>query len=222
MKDKNAAVLWTGGKDSFMALYEAQAEGYEIKSLITFISNDKEFLAHPLNFIMCQAASLGLPHHAVMIREPFKDSYRNAIRLLKEKHFIDVLVTGDIAEVDGLPNWIRQCAAGTGVDVHTPLWGSDRNVLLERILEKGLKVIFSCVKKPCFSEEWLGAELDASVLKRLRTMNSKVGVDMCGEGGEYHTLVLDGPLFRRGIQITDSSKREKDCLTYIHIEKMRM
>lgn len=222
MKDKNAAVLWTGGKDSFMALCEARAKGYEIKSLITFISSEKEFLAHPLHFIKYQAASLGLPHHAIMVREPFSDSYKNAIRSLKEKHSIEILITGDIAEVDGLPNWIRQCAAGTGVDVYTPLWGSDRVVLLEKIVKEGLKVIFSCVKKHYFSDEWLGTELDAVSLERLRAMNSKVGVDMCGEGGEYHTLVLDGPLFRRGIQITNSSKRERDSLAYIHIEGMRM
>jgi diphthamide synthase (EF-2-diphthine--ammonia ligase) len=102
---KRAMVLWTGGKDSSLAFYKAKAAGYDIVGLVTFVPLDGEFLAHPLSFMKYQAEALGVPHYAVEIREPFKASYEQAISSLKEKYDIDTLVTGDIAEVDGLPNW---------------------------------------------------------------------------------------------------------------------
>ena len=219
---RHATVLWTGGKDSSLALYEAKLLGYEIVNLVTFVPSQPEFLAHPLHFMKYQADALHLPHYALEVNEPLKESYEKAILSLRERYEIDTLITGDIAEVNGHPNWIRECSQYSGVDVLTPLWGCDRLQLLNRLLAHKFKVIFSCVKKPWFTDEWLGMELNQEALKRLRTISTKTGLDVCGEQGEYHTLVVDGPLFQKSIHIRAYSKRAEDSLMYIDIQKVAL
>jgi len=219
---KKAAVLWTGGKDSSLALYEAKLLGHEVRSLVTFVPSEPEFLAHPLSFVKSQAEALGLSHYALEVNEPFKASYANAIYSLQERHEIDTLITGDIAEVDGHPNWIRECSEYSGVNVLTPLWGCDRLELLGRLLSYRFRVIFSCVKKPWFTVEWVGEELNKDTLEDLCNLSVEKGFDVCGEQGEYHTLVLDGPLFQKTIHIDGYSKEAKDSLMYMSIEKMSL
>lgn len=216
---KNAAVLWTGGKDSSLALYQAQLQGYNIARLATFVPKEPEFFAHPLNFLKYQADALGIPHCTLTVNEPFKEGYEKAIDSLRRRHGIATLVTGDIAEVDGHPNWIRECSEYSGVEVLTPLWGWEILELLHRLLAYNFKVIFSCVKKPWFTDDWLGIELNANCVEQLCAMNAETGLDICGEQGEYHTLVLDGPPFRKSISISAYSKRAKDSLMYLDISK---
>jgi len=220
---KNAAVLWTGGKDSSLALYEATLLGYAITSLVTFAPDEPRFLAHPLNFMKYQAECLGIPHDILTVHEPLRESYEKAIYSLRERDGVTTLVSGDIAQVSGHPNWIRECSDYAGIDVLTPLWGSDRLELLNRLLSYKFKVIFSCVKRPWFTEEWLGMELDRVSLDRLCKLHAETGLDVCGEQGEYHSLVLDGPHFKKKrIHIVAYSKRAKDSLMFIDIQKVSL
>lgn len=215
---KNAAILWTGGKDSSLALYEAKLSGYKIRGLVTFIPSEPEFHAHPLGFMRYQAEALGLPHHTLSVEEPFKESYQNAICSLRQKYGIDTLITGDIAEVDGYPNWIRECSEYSGVDVLTPLWGFNRHELINKLLSYKFKVIFSYVKKPWFTNDsLLGERLNKESLEQLCTISTKTGLDLCGENGEYHTIVVDGPLFRKKIEILKSRKVKMDGYWFLDI-----
>ncbi len=217
---KKAIVLWTGGKDSSLSLYKAKLLGYDVISLFTFMPSREEFLAHPLKFMKYQADALGIPHHSIEVNEPFRDSYEKAIHSLREKYKIDVLVTGDIAEVNGHPNWIRECSRHSGTDVLTPLWGFDRLVILKELLSYKFKIIFSCVKKPWFTIDWLGKELNLNSLDQMRTISAETGLDMCGENGEYHTLVVDGPLFKKNIYIEKYSRQIKNSLMYLDIRSV--
>jgi len=196
--------------------------GYEVGSLVTFVPAEPEFLAHPLSFMKYQAEALGLPHHILEVNEPFKESYEKAIHSLREGRGIDTLITGDIAEVDGHPNWIRECSKYSGTDVLTPLWGFDRHELIGRLLSYKFKVIFSCVKKPWFTEEWIGRELNEDSLEQLRKINAETGLDICGEQGEYHTLAVDGPPFKKSIHISAYSSCVKNSLMYIDIQKVTL
>jgi len=214
--------LWTGGKDSCLALYQAELLGYEVESLITFIPDDSEFRAHPLKFMNLQAEAMERPHFTLEISEPYKESYEKAIAYLREKHGIEILIIGDIAEVDGHTNWIRECSKYSGADVLTPLWGVDRHSHMENLISINLRVIISCVKYPWFSEDWLGREINENSLAELSKLNMEMGVDISGENGEYHTLVLDGPMFKKRLQISDYVKCTKDSLMYIDIKKMSL
>jgi uncharacterized protein (TIGR00290 family) len=166
-----------------------------------------------------QAKALHLPHRTIHIRPPFKEGYENAIQALSQT--VGTLVTGDISEVDGHPNWIRECSKKSGVGVLTPLWKRNRVEILRKLLSLGFRVVFSCVKKPWFTRDWVGQTLDEQRLKLLMKMHKETGLDVCGENGEYHSLVTDGPLFQKAVQITRQSTHVKDSIMYLEIKAMK-
>ena len=212
----HAVVLWTGGKDSALALYEAQRLGYQITTLVTFVPHTAHFHAHPFAVMQLQAQALGIPHQLVEVREPYFASYRAAIQALRENG-VTTLVTGDISEVDGYPNWIRQCAEGLDMEVLTPLWHLDRAEVLAKLREFGFEVIFSCVKKPWFDESWAGRTIDTEAIRQMYEIRTHSGLDICGENGEYHTLVLDSPSFKERLQIVSCQKLAQDTMIYLDI-----
>lgn len=210
-----STVLWTGGKDSAMAFYKARLAGHEVANLLTFVPREADFLAHPIPFMKYQAKAIGVPHHEAALDTPLEESYEKAIRSFREKYKIDALITGDIAEVGGQPNWIRQRCEHSGIEVLTPLWGADRYQALSEFLSYGFRAIISCIKIECLTEEWLGRELDEESLDCLASLSGKTGIDICGENGEYHTLVFDGPIFKKRVIIGNYSKHANDSVMYI-------
>jgi uncharacterized protein (TIGR00290 family) len=219
----HVAVSWTGGKDSSLALYEAEVTGCEVECLVTFAPHQERFLAHPLALMSLQARALALPHYVIEVEQPYEGGYENAISSLKKERGIDALVTGDISEVAGHEsNWMADRCERCGVDMLSPLWHRDRLELLNRLLSLGFKAVFSCVKRPWFTEEWLGLELSHGSLESLCELSERTGLDICGEQGEYHTLVLDMPRFRRSIEIVSYSKHVNDSTMYISFENLRL
>src|SRR5688572_62828 len=103
---RKAVVLWTGGKDCNLALYKAKMIGYEIVALITFAMSNARFRAHPMTVMKKQSDALGIAHVTLSVSEPYKESYEEAILLIKNQYKVDTIVTGDIAEVHGSSNWI--------------------------------------------------------------------------------------------------------------------
>jgi len=219
---KNAAMLWTGGKDSALALFEAGRSGYDVRCLVIFAPLDPFFLAHPLAFMKLQAQALGLPHHVLSVREPFEEGYEMHLRAMRNEMKIEAVVTGDIAEVNGAPNWIRERSRPVGMEVHTPLWGRDRQTLLEKLLARRFEVRFSCVKKRWLAESWVGRTLDEAAIAELQTVRERTGLDLCGEEGEYHTLVTDGPQFSKAIQVQAYSVRATDSLAFMEIHQQTL
>jgi diphthine-ammonia ligase len=217
------AVSWTGGKDSTLALYEAEMLGGAIDCLVTFAPSRGSLLVHPLGFMALQAQALGLRHYVFDVEEPFDLSYENAIISIKEKRGISTLVTGDIGEVAGHnPDWMTDRCARCGIDLIKPLWHRDKAELLKRLLSLKFKVVFSCVKRPWFTDEWLGSELSENLVDRLIEISRRTGLDICGEQGEYHTLVLDGPQFKKRIRIGSYSKHVMDSIMYIAPENLQL
>jgi diphthine-ammonia ligase len=219
---RGAAVLWTGGKDSSLALYEATLQGFHVERLITFVPSEGRFRAHPLEVLSLQAQALGLPHHTPEIKEPYREAYQEAIVALRERWAIQTLVTGDIGEVEGHPNWIRECCAGLDVGVLTPLWDRDGIELLDRLLSCGFQVMLSCVKTPWLTPDWAGRELDAETLAELSALSQARGFDVCGEQGEYHTLVLDGPSFQKRICIDACQTKIEEDLAYVEFQAISL
>jgi len=217
------AASWTGGKDSCLALYEAEMIGCKIDCLVTFTPKGEKFLAHSLILMALQAEALGLPHYAIDVEEPFDRSYESAILSIKKQRGVDTLVTGDIREVAGHDSdWMVDRARRSGVNIIKPLWHRDSLELLSRLLSLKFKVIFSGVRKPWFTDEWLGLELSPSSMQRLLEVSERTGLDLSGEQGEYHTMVLDCPRFKKSIQIGSYSKHVENSLAYISLQNVRL
>jgi uncharacterized protein (TIGR00290 family) len=199
-----------------LALHRVRAGGADVAELVTFAPKAARFKAHPLSVMALQAETLGLPHRVIEIAEPFREGYRAAIAALADAG-VGTLITGDIDLVAGLPNWIIECCAGLPVQTLMPLWHADRRALLGELVAAGFEVILSCVKRPWFTGDWLETRIDRAGIARLERLRVENGVDLCGENGEYHTLVLNGPGFGRGIEITDWSPRADGDIMYMDV-----
>jgi diphthine-ammonia ligase len=213
-----ALMLWTGGKDSALAMWKADMD---MKALVTFAPPKAEFQAHPIPVMKLQAEALGLPHRTATVREPYKESYVEAIRALTKEYGADTLITGDIDLVDGYPNWIRECAEPIGVKVLTPLWGIDRENLLQELIAAGFDAVISYVKTPPMTADWIGRHLDKAAIADLKKLKAEQGIDITGENGEYHTIVLDGPTFKKKIKLPPHKTKKTKNTTHIEIEKQK-
>lgn len=187
---KRAVVLWTGGKDCCLALHCARDSGWDIVGLVTFVPDgDAEFHAHPLPEMAAQAQALGLPWQKMTVRAPYREGYVAALRQLRAQG-VDAVATGDIDRVEGHPNWIAECAVGTGLQVLLPLWHRPREALMGELLSRGIRARIQWLNRADLPREWLGQVIDASLLVKMQEHSARTGWDLCGENGEYHTMVV--------------------------------
>lgn len=198
------AVQWTGGKTSSLACYKTIKEGHQVAYIITFLT-EKTPSIHALDLIKLQSEALGIPFLWDKLEPPYPQAYREAILNLKKEHGIDAIVTGDTSDADRF-HWLDDACKESGIKVLKPLWGKDRFQIFQELLSSGFKVVFTSVTEPCFNEEWLGKPLNKESLQELETLD--------GEIGEYHTMTIDAPLFKRAIEISEYTK-EKIDETYV-------
>ncbi len=210
---KKAAVLWTGGKDSALA-FQVSLNLYDIRRLVCFVpAGNRQFYAHPTELMEIQAQKIEIPIEFVPISEPYKLSYRQQIERLRNSG-IEVLITGDISTVDGMPNWIEEVAVGL-VAVHKPLWELDRHAILDTLIFNEFKVICSLAYKKHFQPTIAGRYLDAELISELK----QLPIDTCGEQGEYHTWVLDAPFFKEPVQLEGTRVIDADEYCYLTYEQ---
>ncbi len=210
---KNAAVLWTGGKDCALAFFKAQKLGIKISHLVTFVPEVPDFKAHNLNIIRRQIQAIGLPHLQMTVKAPMIESYEDAITELKNQYNINLLITGDIDEIENHDNWIEERAKKTGVEVFNPLWKKEREGLINELLQNNFKIIFTLVKKSFFTKKWIGKQLDYTILDELKSLD----IDICGENGEYHSMVLHAPFFKKTIDNFSTTTIETDYYYYLQV-----
>lgn len=208
-------VLWSGGKDAMQALCHAREAGHQVVALATFAPPSPRFLAHPLSQVRRQAAALELPHRLVTIEAPFDLGYERALTKLKKEWQLDGVVTGDIDSVAGAPNWIRERCRPLGLTVHTPLWQLSREALLADLLTRGIVAHLSCVDTDVLTPEWVGRVLDKGALAELQQLAATLGFDACGEQGEYHTMVTDGPGFAAPLVLGRWQVARQEQLAYL-------
>ncbi|WP_323991967.1 Dph6-related ATP pyrophosphatase [Aeromonas dhakensis] len=208
-------VLWSGGKDAMQALCHARQAGHQVVALATLSPPSPRFLAHPLSQVRRQAAALGLPHRLVTIEAPFDLGYERALVKLKKEWQLDGVVTGDIDSVGGAPNWIRERCRPLDLTVHTPLWQQSREALLADLLTRGIVAHLSCVDTRFLIPEWVGRTLDAATLAELQQLAATLGFDACGEQGEYHTMVTDGPGFAAPLVLGRWQVARQERLAYL-------
>lgn len=210
---KKAAVLWTGGKDSALA-FQVSLNLYNIRRLICFVPSDsRQFYAHPTELMTLQAQKIGMPIEFVPISKPYKPSYRQQIEMIRNTG-IEMLITGDISTVGGMPNWIEEVAAGL-VEVHKPLWELDRHTILDTLISNKFKVICSLAYKKHFQPTIAGRYFEAKLISELK----QLPIDACGEQGEYHTWVLDAPFFKKSVQLEGTRVVDVDEYCYLTYEQ---
>jgi diphthine-ammonia ligase len=202
-------VLFSGGKDSTLALHMA-AEKEQVACLITVLSkNPESYMFHTPNIDVTtlQAEALGLPLVSAVTegqKEEELADLENVVAQAKREFGVEGVVTGAVESVYQASRVQRIC---NRLDVwcFNPLWKHDQKELLETLVAKHFKVVVSGVFAYPLDENWLGKQLDTQMIEKLVALQGKFGISPSGEGGEIETTVLDAPMFRKRIQVLESA-----------------
>lgn len=194
---------WSGGKDSSLCLYTLREQGLPVQALLTHINaahNRVSMHGVRRSLITAQAAALGIPLQTIELpEEPTMQEYEKAaaqkMQDLKNEGFTHAAY-GDLF-LEDLKQYREAQLQPLGITPLFPLWRKDTRQLLINFIETGFKAIIVCTAQKFLDKSFCGRLLDASFLQDLPP-----GVDPCGENGEYHSFVFDGPLFTHPVAFT--------------------
>ena len=201
IEGKSFVCSWSGGKDSCLALHRAMRMGARPQALLTMLAeNGEQSRSHGLaaSVLRAQAACLGIP---LVARPARRDEYEPvfvaALQELKRATGIEAGIFGDI-ELEAHRQWVERVCAAVGIETHLPLWQEPRAVLLDEFLSLGFRATIAATRDRELGNQYLGRVLDAPLVREFE----RLGIDPCGEGGEYHTVVTDGPIFSKPLGLT--------------------
>lgn len=199
-------VSWSGGKDSCLACYEAISQGYEIAYLLNMVTEDAKLsMSHGISsdLLRTQAQAMGIPLiQQRNLWDDYEQQFKKAVTELMRQG-VRGGVFGDIGYLQGHQDWVQRVCGDLGIEPIMPLWGRGTGQAIDDFIRAGFEAVVVTCKSDVMGEEWLGRRIDRSFVEDLARLG---GVDPSGEFGEYHTLVVDGPLFRRRIGITCAQK----------------
>jgi len=197
---KKSLCSWSGGKDSCFAFMKAIQMGYVPTVLLNVLSEEgKISRSHgiPAAILQKQAAATKLPIHLISSSwQEYEKHFTAALKELKDKYQLNYAVFGDI-DLQPHRDWEEKVCANAALTAVLPLWKHDRLALIKQMLESGIEtMIVSC--NETMGERFIGKTVTTALVDELVLM----GVDACGENGEFHTLVLDCPLFDHRVDVT--------------------
>jgi diphthine-ammonia ligase len=219
-------VLFSGGKDSTFACYRAM-EKNTVACLITLISeNEDSYMFHTPNIRRTglQAEAMGfslLSWPTEGQKEEELEDLKAAIADAAELYGIDGIVTGAIESVYQAARMQRICL-DLDLWCFNPLWQINQVDYLRLLLSEGFKIIISGVFAYPFDESWVGATLTEEMIQKLEQLQKKYKINPSGEGGELETFVLDGPLFKKRIEILKASRTYENYRGHFLIEDVRL
>jgi len=188
----------SGGKDSLLAIWHARQRGVRLETLLTMFDETgllSRSHAIPRELMQLQADALGL--RSVGPCASWADYEQVFVGALRELHAAGhrIAVFGDI-DLEPHREWEERVCAAAGLRACLPLWHRDRRELADEVLTLGFRALVVCTDSRCLGDEFCGREFDARFLAELPS-----NVDPCGENGEFHTFVYDGPLFRNAVSV---------------------
>ena len=216
-KHRKAFVSWSGGKDSALAYYNAiKNDGIEIAYLLNMLSeNGTHSRSHHLSVaaLRSQAEAMGIP---IVQRQArwggYEEEFKSALAIFKEEG-IQTGVFGDI-DVQEHRDWVERVCSESGLNAMLPLWQRSRKALMDEFIAVGFKAVIVAVKLQCLGSEWLGRQLDRQFVEDMKRLPQ---VDLCGENGEYHTFVYDGPIFKVPVAFSAGEKMHTQTHSFLDI-----
>ncbi len=203
---------WSGGKECALATYRAISQGYEVLYLVNFISEDGErSRSHGIKagVLASQAEAIGIPLIQVKTSwEEYEENFKKVVRELKHKG-IEGGVFGDI-DLKEHREWVERVCNELGIKAFLPLWGTKAEELIGEFLKLEFKAMVVATR---LEESLLGKVLDETLVSQV----TKLGSHPCGEGGEYHTFVTAGPIFKKTLKITQGAKEKRDNMWFLEI-----
>ena len=193
------AVSFSGGKDSMLALHEMVEAGHEPAVLLVMYRQEAgRSWVHGIEpkLLAAVGEALGLPLICCDAKsETYDEDMERGLRQARELGALSC-VFGDI-DTPGHRDWDEARCAAAGMDAVLPLWNRNRLDAVRKTLDLGYRCPIKCVRNDLLPDSWLGQPLSHAHIEQMLSR----GVDACGENGEYHTIVTDGPLFRHPVAI---------------------
>ncbi|MDI6805169.1 MAG: TIGR00289 family protein [Candidatus Bathyarchaeia archaeon] len=217
------AVLATGGKDSTLALYKVLNQGYEVKYLVSMIPlREDSWMFHYPNIRLVDLFSEAVEIPLIKAETlGIKEEEVKDLKRVIEKLDVNAIVSGAIAS-----NYqkvrVKKICEQLKLKCLMPLWQKNPMEILKEIVELKFHAIITGVYAYGFNREWLGKKIDEKTIEALKELNSKYGVSVVGEGGEYETLVLDAPFFKKRIRIVEAEKVWKNQSGYLLVTKAEL
>jgi uncharacterized protein (TIGR00290 family) len=208
--------MWSGGKDSALALLRARANGLDVSRLINFYdpATDRvRFHATRSDVMREQAKAIGIELHALGTPwESYEATFTSLLAELKRDGFAGV-VFGDIHLAD-VRAWYEERVRAAGLAHVEPIWGEPPAALLAEFVASGSRAVITCVETPKLGEEWLGRIID----ERFAADIDATGIDPAGENGEYHSFAFAGPLFGSPLRWRAGTRRAEGDFAQVDIE----
>lgn len=199
-----------------LAIWRAIKQGMVPTELITTYNIDAKvswFHGIPEELFSRVQHSIGIP--VSLIRTTGKDyiaNFENALKGAKENG-AQVCVFGDI-DIEEHRKWCTDRCEAVGLEAYFPLWKEKRESIVYESIDSGFKSIIKVVDNSRLDPKFLGSEITRNTVLKIK----EYGADMCGENGEYHTFVYDGPLFREAVKFKIIGTKKFDNYTVIEIQ----
>jgi diphthine-ammonia ligase len=212
---------WSGGKDSCLACYQAGVSRLEVRYLVNMVTEDgKRSWTHgqSAELLQVQSQAIGIP---LIQRRTTMNNYENEFKdvlLALGQEGISGGVFGDI-DLDEHRQWIERVCHEAKIAPYLPLWGQAQEKVLRDFIDLGFEAVVVVAKADLFGEEWLGRKVDLNFLKHLDELRQEESITLCGEAGEYHTFVTDGPLFKKRMEIQETNKVLTEGYWFLEIVK---
>ncbi len=218
----NAFCSWSGGKDSAMALHRAlKRDKLTVTHCLNMVTEDRKYSrSHGIKtqILALQAKAINLP----ILQQPatwdnYEDQFKAAVSQLK-KEGITAGIFGDI-DLEPHREWVERVCAQMGINAFLPLWQEKREHLMDEFFNLGFKAVITATESSFMNETWLGRSIDSTFVRDLQQLGN---VDICGEKGEYHTLVTDGPYFSKRLIIKETKPAKINKHWFLNITDCRL
>jgi uncharacterized protein (TIGR00290 family) len=197
--------MWSGGKDSALALDRAWRAGRNVTRLISFYDGSTgrvRFHATRVEMLEAQAGAIGL--ELTTLPTTWEEMQGRLVALLESlaAEGFKGVVFGDIHLAD-VRAWYEDRVTAAGLEHIEPLWGGPSSVLLQEFVASGGRAVVTCVELAKLDPSWLGRVVDPEFMADI----AATGIDVCGENGEYHSFAFAGPVFTRPVDWTAGERR---------------
>lgn len=206
----NAVALFSGGKDSLYSVHLAEKQGVTVDHLITLLPTLPWPSPHAENIEALKVLAESMGKHLTIVDFKREDAFIEALKSLG----VDALVAGDI-NVEAHLAGLKDVCSKTGLELLEPIYGRDTSELFNEIFGLGFKALITGVNLNNLGEEWLGFVISEETGAEFM---SKIGsVDPLGENGEFHTLVLECPLYAKPFKVKSVEKKVAKDMAYINV-----
>ena len=217
------AALVTGGKDSILALYRAQKMGHNVTVLATMVSQrDDSYMFHFPNIHLTDHISSSLEIPIVKAETSgIKEEELKDLKNLLASLDVDGVVSGAI-QSSYQKQRIGKICKDLGLESVTPLWNESPLTLMNELISLKFKVIIVGVYAHGLDRSWLGKEINNETLRQLIELNKKYQISLVGEGGEYESLVLDCPIFKKRLEIVEAKIKFEHNYGTLEIQNVKL